>query len=55
MAEAERLHVADLVRGILTEARKGHVSLLEEKLGHVAFLLEHPGWQVNRPTNLEAA
>lgn len=54
MTDAERIHIADLTRQILTEVRKGECSLLEEKLGHVAFLLEHPGWTVNEPRRAAA-
>lgn len=55
MTDSERNHITSLVGVILTEVRKGRTELLEERLTHIQWLLDHPGWQVNRPINFEEA
>lgn len=56
MTDQERNHIAQHVWQLLTDVRAGRATLVEERISHIAWLLDHPGWQVNRPINeLEAA
>ena len=55
MTEQERNHVAQYVWQVIGDLDAGRASLVREKLAHIAWLLDHPGWQVNRPINLEEA
>lgn len=55
MTDAERNHIAQHVWQLLTDVRAGRATLVEERVAHIAWLLDHPGWQVNRPINFEEA
>jgi hypothetical protein len=57
MTEQERKHVTDLLDDVILQVRRGKIThaRIDEMLCHLQWLLDHPGWQVNRVTNeLEA-
>ncbi len=54
-AERERNHIAQHVWSLLTDVRAGRASLVEERLSHIAFLLDRPGWHNGAEANLMEA
>lgn len=53
MSNEERAHIAARLGHLSVMCRMGRITLaqVDEQINHIQWLLDHPGWQVNRPIN----